>query len=111
TGPEEYVVPGFGVSPIQVHEGDSSSGIERLPEANGSIAVQLPAGLSMFGEKEIAAGTQLQVASHLHLYLSADAPGMVFEVATDAQADLDRTVDQRLTAPPALRPALPGQKD
>jgi hypothetical protein len=36
---------------------------------------------------------------------------MVFEVSTDAQADLDRTVDQRLPATPALRPALRGKKD
>src|SRR3954468_6931397 len=83
TETEEEIVTGFCPVVAQMDEGDAAAGVEPAPltQAERRITVGLPAGGPVLREKEIGAGPELQVLSHRDAKLSAQAPGVVLEIA------------------------------
>jgi hypothetical protein len=105
TQTEEKIVTGFCPAVAQVDEGDAAAAVESaaLPQADGRVAVGLPAGGAMLGKEEIGARTELQVAAHRDAQLAAQAPGVVLEIASGPDAGLDRAVNQSGALPAILR--------
>src|SRR5262249_36861711 len=97
---EEEVVPGLGLAVAGVTEGHAAAAVEpaALAQVNRRVAIELPAGVPVPGEEQIAAGPELEVPPHGNADLAAEAPGVIFEVPSHPRPDGDRALDQRAAA-------------